>query len=121
MSGARGAAEQALELICTVSKRDVASKQISGGRTSSFYIAKEREMRLISLDLTRILAGVALVLAYAGVANAVDFDIYREKTVCSPSNKDFYNKQRCECLRKMVNEYQKCILKFNFVSFLTSS
>jgi hypothetical protein len=68
-------------------------------------------MRSFILNLTRILAVVALVLTNAGVVNAqsphfnpnpgVNSDSLSEGPVCSRGNAYFYNQERCECLRNL--------------------
>ena len=63
-------------------------------------------MRSFILNLTRILAGVALIMAYAGVTNAQvwkDVDI-----ICSGEN-DRRNPQRCACIKQLKADGQDCL------------
>ncbi len=106
MSVARGAAEEALGPICMLSKRDVAAKQINGGRTSSFYIEKEWKMKLFRLYLSGILACAALVLVYSGAAHA-QFINLDSLYACDKALKT-YNERKCNCFGNLLQEGNFC-------------
>ena len=56
--------------VCALSLRAAASQRINDGRHLVLLIRKKRDMRFLILYLTRILAGVALIMANVGVTKA---------------------------------------------------